>query len=121
MRDITQVFPNMIIDSQQKEKAIELAQAITSLEKSGEMKIHTAKTIGKTKSDLTNIINKLEIKDDTFVEIRFDLDNKFNLDSVFELQKDELVSQKHTLQTKASIRIVLGTIGEIFKNEQNKN
>ena len=123
INEILKLFPNMIVDSQQKERAFELTQILVSLEmdkkKTGEIKANEAKNIEKAKSDLAHIVNNLQLKEDTFIEIRFDLKNKFNLDSVFHLQKDELVSQKHTPQTKASIRIVLGTIGEIYKNNGN--
>jgi hypothetical protein len=80
----------------------------------------------KGKNEAIGLINKkisiermiakkeLDIKEDTFIEIRF---AQPNLDLIFEMQKDPLVSQKHTPQTQASIRIVLGTLGEFLAFE----
>jgi hypothetical protein len=111
---ILKEFPAMFADSRQKEKAIEIMETITALEsdkkKSEEVKSKSVQTIEKAKSDLSQITNNLEVRENTFVEIRF---KKADLDLIFELQKDELVSREHTPQTKASIRIVLGTIGEL--------
>ena len=58
------------------------------------------------------MLDKVELRDDTFVEIRFD-EKKANLSLIDELRKDELVSREHTPQTKASIRIVLGTLRDL--------
>lgn len=117
VNEILKVFPNMIVDSQQKEKAVELAQYITLLEmdkrKSGEIKGNQSQKIEKAQSQLSQIANKLDIKEDTYIEVRF---NKANLDLIYKLQKDELISQIHTPQSKASIRIVLGTIGEMYED-----
>lgn len=118
--EILKMFPAMIDDSQQKEKSVELAQSIMLLEmdkkKSGEIKGNQSQKIEKAKSQLLQIVDNLDIKKDTYIEIRF---NKANLDLIYKLQKDGLVSQKHTPQSKASIRIVLGTIGEMYENDRN--
>jgi hypothetical protein len=55
---------------------------------------------------------ELDIKEDTFIEIRF---KDLVFDLVFALQKDPLVSKQYTPQTKASIRIVLGTVGDLYQ------
>jgi hypothetical protein len=55
-------------------------------------------------------LKKIEFKEDTFIEIRF---KRPVLDLIFKMQKDPLVSQVHTPQTEASIRIVLGTLIEL--------
>jgi len=108
---ILKEFPEMIADSAQKKKALEIVNKISLLEKTDiQKKSDRAKTMQKAKSDLSQIIDRLEIKDDTFVEIRF---KGTDLNLIFELQKDELVSQKYTPQTTASIRIVLCILRDI--------
>jgi hypothetical protein len=41
------------------------------------------------------------------------------LELIFKMQKDPLVSQVHTPQTQASIRIVLGTLIELAQRAEN--
>lgn len=117
MPDILKAFPAMIVDSRQKEKALGVVQSIVSLEKekkndSGASKGNLAEKIKQLKSELSPLIGPLDLRDDTFVEIRFD-EKKVNLPLIYELQKDELVSQAHTPQSKASVRIVLGTLRDL--------
>ncbi len=75
-------------------------------------------------SDLTKILKEFpemiaaesknnELKDDTFIEVRF---SRPNLDTIFAMQSDPLVSQKDTPQTRASVRIVLGTLSELSRS-----
>jgi len=68
--------------------------------------------IKQLKNDFLQMLDKVELRDDTFVEIRFD-EEKANLSLIDELRKDELVSREHTPQTMASIRIVLGTLRDL--------
>jgi len=65
-------------------------------------------------TELIHVMNRLEVKDDTIVEIRF---TKANLDMIFELQKDELISRMQTPQTQASVQIVLETLKEIYRKQ----
>ena len=60
-------------------------------------------------------IDCIVVKKDTFIELRF---ARQNLEQIFEMQKDPLVSQKDTPQTKASIRIVLGTLDELYRDNE---
>lgn len=115
-----QALPTMIHDSKYKERAIELIAQISKLENarkisfSIEAKSEADNEVEKLSSALASLVEHLEIKDDILVEIRFD---RLLFDLIFELQKDPLVSQKHTPQTRASIRIVLGTIEELYHKE----
>jgi hypothetical protein len=86
-------FPNMIHDSKGKTEAVSLINKK-----------------GKTGPKLTK--EDLDIKEETFIEIRFK-DTMF--DVIFALQKDPLVSQQYTPQRRASIRIVLGNIGDLYQ------
>jgi len=114
---IFKTFPDMISDSPQKEKASGIVQSIVVLEKerknsTADVKDKISEKIKKLTGEVNPLLDFLEFRDDTFVEIRFDA-KKVNLSLIFELQKDELVSQVHTPQTKASIRIVLGTLRDL--------
>jgi hypothetical protein len=69
-------------------------------------------------------VKRIEFKEDTFIEIRFKTDRllrifKMDLELIFKMQKDPLVSQVHTPQTQASIRIVLGTLIELAQRAEN--
>ncbi len=114
--EILKAFPAMIVDSRRKEKTMALVQSIVSLEKEKKDNVNAKDTVAEKikqlKNDLSQMIDELVLRDDTFVEIRFD-EKKVNLPLIYELQKDELVSRMHTPQTKASIRIVLGTLRDL--------
>lgn len=113
---ILKEFPAMISESEFKDKGIKLLETIQGLEVElkdvyrGNMKAEIQKKIEKESSLLNANLKKIEFNEDTFIEIRF---KRPILDLIFEMQKDPLVSQQHTPQTKASIRIVIGTCGEI--------
>lgn len=111
MAELLKKYPQIIVDCKRKDKGLQLLQKIAEIESENKKNINKPKSFEKYKIQLTEVINDLEIKEDTFVEIRF---KNTDLDLIFELQKDELISQKHTPQTKASIRIVLGTIEELY-------
>ena len=103
-------FPKMIADCKQKDKGLQLLQKINDIEAENKKSSANAKSIEKLRQQLDEIANNLEVHEDTFVEIRF---KGIDYNMLTELQKDELVSQEHTPQTKASIRIVLGTIKDL--------
>lgn len=96
MEKILSEFPDMVHDSKLKNEAITLINKKVSIRQMPSKE-------------------ELDIKEDTFIEIRF---AKANLNLIFEMQKDPLVSQKHTQKTRASIRIVLGTIGELLNSAE---
>lgn len=110
-------FPNMVCDSPKKEKALALVEYIHRIETDKKANVphvkkkDTSQIIENAKRDLESILGLLEMKDDTFIEIRF---YGSSLELIFELQKDPLVSQEYTPQTPASIRIVLGTVREFI-------
>ena len=101
-------FPEMIVDTQIKERALEFIK--TGQRTEGREKDNHSVQANYERS----LLGKLDFRNDTFVEIRF-TDRK--LESIFEMQKDPLVSQEHTPQTRASIRIVLGTLEELLPRE----
>ena len=113
---ILKEFSTMVSESKFKDKGIDLIETIQGLE----IELKNAAR-GNTKAEIqqkienaSNLLNanfqKIEFKEDTFIEIRF---KRPILDLIFKMQKNPFVSQVHTPQSKASIRIVLGTLGEI--------
>ena len=108
LKKILSDFPEMIVDTPSKERALEFIKTVKKSE-GKEKDIPLVQANYETTS-----LGKLEFRNDTFVEIRFE---DRNLESIFEMQKDPLVSQRHTPQTRASIRIVLGTLEELLMPE----
>jgi len=108
--DILNYFPRMIIDCKQKDKGLQLLQKINDIEVENKKSGSKSKSTEQLRQQLDEIVKSLEVHEDTFVEIRF---KGIDYNMIVELQKDELVSQEHTPQTKASIRFVLGTIKDL--------
>ena len=116
MQTIAEEFPEMVHDSIHKKKACELIQGIRRLKQEID-RAYAAKSKSDLKirmdndvKSLAQIAENLEVMEDTFVEIRF---NALDFNIVDELRKDPLISLKHTPQTTASIRIVIGTLDEL--------
>ena len=111
-------FQTMIFESEYKGKGIEMLRTMQDIESKsryasrGKMKKEFREKIKKTTLNLNANLNKIEFKEDTFIEIRFELPI---LNVIFKLKKDPLVSQVHTPQSQASIRIVLGTLEELHQ------
>jgi len=109
MADILNIFPRMIADCKQKDKGLQLLQKINDIEAENK-KSSKSKSTEQLRQQLDEIVKNLEVHEDTLIEIRF---KGIDYNMLTELQKDELVSQEHTPQTKASIRFVLGTIKDL--------
>lgn len=109
--EILNSFPQMVVDCRQKGKGIQLYEKINSIEEKNRANRGNPKSTEDLRQQLDEVVKNLELKEDTFVEIRF---RRADWGLIFKLQQDELISQQHTLQTKASIRIVLGTIEELY-------
>ena len=75
----------------------------------------TKDKIEKLSNDLNKFKDSIVVKKETFIEIRF---SRQNYEQIFEMQKDPLVSQKDTPQGRASIRIVLGTLDELYQDSE---
>jgi len=119
---ILKEFPTMISESKFKDKGIELIETTQGLEVElknaarGNTKAEIQKKIENASHLLNANLQKIEFKEDTFIEIRF---KRPILDLIFKMQKDPLVSQVHTPQSQASIRIVLGTLVELAQRVEN--
>ena len=121
---ILKEFPTMVSESEFKNKGIDLIETIQGLEVElknaawRKTKAEIQKKIENSSNLLNANLQKIEFKEDTFIEIRF---KRPILDLIFKMQKNPFVSQVHTPQTKASIRIVLGTLGEISERNDKYN
>jgi len=113
---ILKEFPTMVSESEFKNKGIDLIETIQGLEVElknaawRKTKAEIQKKIENSSNLLNANLQKIEFQEDTFIEIRF---QRPILDLIFKMQKNPFVSQVHTPQTKASIRIVLGTLIEL--------
>ena len=116
IQTIVEEFPEMVHDSIHKEKACELIQGILKLKQemdrtyAAKSKSDLKKRMDNDVKSLAQIAENFEVMEDTFVEIRF---NALNYNIIDELRKDPIISLKHTPQTRASIRIVIGTLDEL--------
>ena len=100
----------MIVDSKQKEKGLQLWQKINDIEAENKKNVGNPQSSEKLRLQFEDTARNMEVNGDNFVEIRFKWSD---CDMIFALQKDELISQEHTPQTKASIRIVLGVLRDL--------
>jgi hypothetical protein len=109
-------FPAMISESEGKAKRIKLLETIQGMESElkdahrKNMKAEIQKKIAEKLLRFNANLEQTEFREDTFIEIRFKTQQ---LELIFAMQKDPLISQVHTPQTQASIQIVLGTLKEL--------
>ncbi len=95
-------FPGLIIDDKFKAGVLRLLELMESKEKDDPKRKRLQKQTEQIAGKL-----KFNCDETCQVEIRF---HDLNYDLIWQLQADELVDQSLTPQTKASIRIVLGTL-----------
>jgi hypothetical protein len=114
--EILKQFPDMVEDSDNKEFGLKLIEQISFLENDKkDVSPSTKVKIEKLSHDLNKFKDSLVAKKETFIELRF---SKQNLEQIFYMQKDPLVSQKYTPQNRASVRIVLGTLDELYQDSE---
>ena len=97
---ILKEFPAVVVDDAAKTSALNLQSSLTDETTSSEVE-------RRSKEKLDQVATLLNFDEKFQVEIRF---NDLNYDLIWKLQLDELVDRNLTPQTKASIRIVLGTL-----------
>jgi hypothetical protein len=102
-RQILREFPAMVFDDEAKASGLKLLSRLQILDWKG-IKGPETEPVGKQLDELAPL---LKYHEHCQVEIRF---NDLTYDLVWKLQGDELVDRELTPQTKASIRIVLGTL-----------
>jgi hypothetical protein len=101
-------FPAMILENATKTSALNLLY-LQSKDLGG------TEAMQAIKQQLSTLLTKLDFDEKCQVEIRF---NELRFDLVWKLQTDVLVDRDLTPQTKASIRIVLGTLAQFAAMEK---
>ena len=96
-------FPGIVVDDGAKTSGLNLLSRLEILDWKG----ITGSEPERLKEELDLLAPKLKYDGNGQVEIRF---NDLIYELVWKLQKDDLVDRDLTPQTKASIRIVLGTL-----------
>ena len=99
-REILKEFPALVVDDEAKAR-------IKSFLKTPEPKDASDTEKKRLKEQFEQLASALKYDGKCQIEIRFDA---INYELVWQLQTDELVDRELTPQTKASIRIVLGTL-----------
>jgi hypothetical protein len=103
--DILSKFPAMVVDDSTKASALNLLSRVKILE----AQAATGPETERLKKQLDQLAPQLKYDEQCRVEIRF---NDLKYDLVWKLQADDLIDRNLTPQTKASIRIVLGTLAQ---------
>jgi hypothetical protein len=98
-------FPAMVVDDNAKTSALNLLSRLKLLESEATAGPETE----RVKTQLNQLALQLKYDGECQVEIRF---NRLNYDLIWKLQVEDLVNRNLTPQTKASIRIVLGTLAQ---------
>jgi hypothetical protein len=95
----------MVVDDSNKNTALDFQSSLELLE----WKDKKSLEIERLKEQLDQLAHQLNYDEKCQVEIRF---NDLKYDLIWKLQADDLVDRNLTPQTKASIRIVLGTLAQ---------
>ena len=93
-------FPSLLVDSPAKTKMLELIKKLKPKESTKPEQI-------QLKAKLKEMAKDLEFDGSVQVELRF---HELDYDLIWKLQSNELVDRELTPRTRASIRIVLGTV-----------
>jgi len=104
-KQILREFPAMVVDDDAKTSALSIMSRLKILE----WKAIAGPETERLKEQLDRLAPQLKYDEKCQVEIRF---NDLTYDLVWRLQSDDLVDRDLTLQTKASICIVLGTLAQ---------
>jgi len=100
LADAIHEFPSLLLDSTAKIKTLELISKLKPKESTKPEQI-------QLKDELKELAEDLEFDGRVQVELRF---HHLDYDLIRKLQSDDLVDRELTPQTRASIRIVLGTL-----------
>lgn len=109
--DILNASPQVVVDSIAKREALRLLAEKKKAEANG----GPGASAQNLSRELDARLHALHFAPDTQIEIRF-ADLRYRL--VWALQQDPLVDRARTPQTKASIRIVLGSLETLSRQER---
>jgi len=102
LRQMLQEFPEMVVDDKARNEALKIITEIKKAEKNDR-----SSEVERLGRQLAMLTVQVRYDDNVRVEIRF---KDLKYDHVWALQANEYVDRSLTPQTKASIRIVLGTL-----------
>ena len=106
-KDILKKFAAMVIDGNAKTRALATLHRLRILEGNDE----AGPQIEQLTKQWEQFVPQLRYDEQVHVEIRF---KNLNYDTIWNLQVDDLVDRDLTPQSKASIRIVLGTLSRFI-------
>lgn len=110
-KDILSKFPAMVINDSVKTRALALLSRLRIIEWKNETTPETERLLKQWEQ----LAPQLKYDGNCQIEIRF---KNLNYDLIWKLQTDELVDRNLTPQTKASIRIVLGTLAQFERRSR---
>ncbi len=96
-------FPAMVVDDSIKTGVLNLLPRLKQTESA------TGPDTERLKKELEQLVSQLKYDERCQVELRF---HDLNYELIWKLQTDDLTDRNLTPQTKASIRIVLGTLAQ---------
>ena len=105
-------FPAMVVDDSTKTRALTLQSRLEILKSETARGPEAERAIEektRREKELDELASHLRYDEKCQVEIRFE---DLNYDLIWKLQVDDLVDRDLTPQTRASIRIVLGTLSQ---------
>lgn len=119
-------YPSIVLDGPAKSRTLELIKQLRHLNKPKPAESPASKKSRELKikiirEEINLLLEDLELDGRIQVEIRF---RNLVYDLVWKLQVDDLVDRNLTPQTRASIRIVLGTISQMltrYESQSNRN
>ena len=106
LADSIREFTSLLLDKPAKTKTLELIKKLKPKESTKPEQI-------RLKDELKELGKALEFDGSVQVELRF---HNLDYDLIWKLQSDDLVDRELTPQTRASIRIVLGSISNFAQN-----
>ena len=120
-------FPEMVGDGRAKTRSLEILYRLKKLQKE-DIQDDEADKVAKQKeqlrAQLDHLAPQLRYDENCQIEIRFKIrlqttSTSINYELIWKLQEDELVDRNLTPHTKASIRIVLGTLSQFLSKGNN--
>ena len=100
-------FPGMCHETAEQKEAVRLSRAIGKLKREARLTRVQEQELGRHEEKLDSLLPGITFRDDVQVEFRFD---QLKFEHIWALQKHPFVDQVLTSQSRASIRVVLGTL-----------
>ena len=112
---ILKEFPSMILDGQEKRQALAI---VADMEQGRRVKDQAEET-GQGDNVVDACLRQVLFNDNTTIELRFGV---LKYQHIWALQNDDLIDRHLTMQSKASIRVVLSDMKRVSSEiEQRRN